>query len=167
MKIRKSIPFVLLLATAFLLSGCTQGVKDSFNKGREDAKQQFEKKDEQTQGQSTTQNSEQAQKDITLLTSLKAGLDEQYNLSKAQKATTMDSGWLNDFNSTLSDISSRYKDISLEKDKTGFYISTAIGDLRTLSQEYENSLHGKDSDLNFFSSAFEEDINKARENLPQ
>jgi|CXWL01.1.fsa_nt_gi predicted nucleotidyltransferase len=48
MKKRISIPLALLLVSAFLLSGCTQGVKDSFNKGKEDANQQLEQSQQST-----------------------------------------------------------------------------------------------------------------------
>ena len=164
---RITIPLVLLLVSAFVLSGCTQGVKDSFNKGSENAKQQLEEKDEQPQVQNDTQGEEQSQKDITLLTSLKAGLDEQYNLAKTQKATTMDTGWLRDFNEALTELKGRYQNINVQNDKAGFYVSVAIGDLRTLSQEYGNTLQGKNSDPNFFSASFDENITKAKENLVQ
>lgn len=186
-RFRNSIPPTLLivfLAVSMLLgtivmialSGRTQEIKDSFDQGKQDAQQQLQQEEapqlEQKETPEVTQpqdeqtlNNSDIFHDLTMLTSLKAGLDEQYHLAISQKADTMDSGWLRDFNTTLRELSSRYRDINPKTEKAKFYISIAIGDLRTLSQEYGNSLQGKDNDINFFSNSFEENITKAQENL--
>lgn len=45
---RNTIPFTLLLILSLVLSGCTQEVKDSFNKGKEDTKQKVEQSQQST-----------------------------------------------------------------------------------------------------------------------
>jgi|GEM_PF-6654575 len=176
MKIRNTIPLALLITLLFaigtvfvtLLSGRSKEINQSFEKGGEDAQQQLQQQETVTGTLTPTserqvENKNDLSHDLSLLTSLKAGLDEQYNIAKDQEADLIDSGWLADFNRTLRELAYRYRDLDLKTQQAESHISIAISDLRTLSQEYEKNLQGKDNDINYFSYSFEENINKAKE----